>query len=471
VSTATPGKRRLGEILVERGFVTPDQLREALRVQYQEGKRLGEILVEMGALSMDELNWALSELLSIPYVEFREEMVDLDLARTLPEDLLRRHEAFPVLRVGDELTVIITDPTNKQAVSDLEAVTGSKVSIAIASRETLLHLLDRAFPGGKSTGKPTGVRYAEVGTSQGAVDSDPTGVAQVYALLLGALREDATEVHVEPLADEVRVRNRVDGRLVERVRLPKALLNPVVARFRILGGLRAESGPRQSHVRTRLEQQEVELELLFFPTIQGEAVTVKIAQRRAGSPTLEAFDLDGAARDALQRMIASHGLVFVTGWDPRGRAALLYALAQVAAAPTKKVVTLERAVSYVVPDFVQVEVPGDFAEGAATILTHPADVLLVEDVAASGTCLAAIGSAEQGALVLGGLGFGTNATGLAHLLALDVPRMPLLLETAGVANVHRQGARYRVGVLPMDEELRHELLTRQGAPGWTSRIS
>jgi type IV pilus assembly protein PilB len=471
VSVNPPGKRRLGEILVERGFVTPDQLREALRVQYQEGKRLGEILVEMGALSMDELNWALSELLSIPYVEFREEMVDLDLARTLPEDLLRRHEAFPVLRVGDELTVIITDPTNRLAVSDLEAVTGTKVSIAIASRETVLHLLDRAFPGGKPASKSPGVRYAEVGTSQAPADSDPTGVAQVYALLLGALREDATEVHVEPLADDVRVRNRVEGRLVERARLPKALLGAVVTRFRILGGLRAESGPRQSHVRTRLEQQEVELELLFFPTIQGEAVTVKIAQRRAGPPTLEAFDLDSTVRGALQRLAASNGLVFVTGWDPRGRAALLYALAQMAAAPTKKVVTLERAVSYVVPDFVQVEVPGEFAEGAATILTHPADVLLVEDLTASGTCLAAIGSAEQGTLVLGGLGFGTNATGLAHLLALDVPRMPLLAATAGLANVHRQGARYRVGVLPMDEELRHELLTRQGAPGWTSRIS
>jgi type IV pilus assembly protein PilB len=471
VSSPPPGKRQLGEILVERGFVSPDQLRQALRVQYQEGKRLGEILVEMGALSSDELNWALSELLGIPYVEFREEMVDLDLARTLPEELLRRHEAFPVLRVGDELTVILTDPTNQQAVSDLEAVTGTKVSIAIASRETLLPLLDRAFPGAKPAGRAPGVRYAEVGAGHAPADSDPTGVAQVYALLLGALREDATEIHVEPLADEVRVRNRVEGRLVERARLPKALLGPVVARFRILGGLRAESGPRQSHVRTRLEQQEVELELLFFPTIQGEAVTVKIAQRRASPPTLEALDLDGAGREALQRLIAGSGLVFVTGWDPRARAALLYALAQAAAAPTKKVVTLERAVSYVVPDFVQVEVPGEFSEGAATILTHPADVLVVEDLAAGETCLAAIGSAEQGALVLGGLGFGTNATGLAHLLALDVPRMPLLSVTAGLANVHRQGARHRVGVLPMDEELRHELLTRQGAPGWTSRIS
>lgn len=466
-----PDKRRLGEILVERGFVTPDQLREALRVQYQEGKRLGEILLEMGALGADELNWALSELLGIPYVEFREEMVDLDLARTLPEEVLRRHEAFPVLRVGDELTVILTDPTNQQVVLELEAIAGGRVSIAIASRETVLHLLDRAFP--PSAPRSAAVRFADIAPAPAAAGSeaDPTGVAQVYAMLLGALREEATEIHLEPAPDEVRVRNRVDGRLIERGRLPRALLGPVVSRFRILAGLRGEPLPRQSHVRTRLEQQEVELEILFFPTINGDAVTVKISPRPPGVPTLEAFDLDAAPREALRRLAGGPGLVFVTGWDPRGRATLLYALAHAAAGPDRKVVTLERAVSCVVPEFVQVEVPGEFADGAATILTHPADVVVVEDLTAAAACLAAIGSAEQGALVLGGLGFGTTTTGLAHLLALDLPRVPLVSVTTGLVNVQRVGARYRVGVLAMDEELRHELLTRQGPPGWMSRTS
>jgi type II secretory ATPase GspE/PulE/Tfp pilus assembly ATPase PilB-like protein len=463
------GKRRLGEILVERGFVSTEQLREALRSQYQEGKRLGEILVEMGALTADELNWALSELLGVPYVEFREEMVDLDLARSLPEEVLRRHLAFPVLRIGDELTVILSDPTNQQAVVELEAVTAARVSVAIASRETIQHFLDRAFP--PSASRPSGVRYAEVAAAQATAESDPTGVAQVYALLLGALREEATEIHVEPQPTEVRIRNRVDGRLVERARLPRTLLGPLISRFRILAGLRGEMGPHQSHVRTRLEQQEVELELLFYPTIYGDAVTVKVSQRGMGPPTLEAFDLDGAARETLLRFATGPGLVFVTGWDPRGRAALLYALAQAAANPSKKVMTLERAVGFVVPEFVQVEVPGEFAENAATILMHPADVVVVEDVTATATCLAAIGSAEQGALVVGGLGFGTNATGLAHLLSLDLPRVPLLSATTGLANVHRHGSRHRVGVLPMDEELRHELLTRQGPHGWMSRIS
>jgi type IV pilus assembly protein PilB len=425
----------------------------------------------MKALTADELNWALSELLGIPYVEFREEMVDLELARTLPEEVVRRQHAFPVLRVGDELTVILADPTNQQAVVELEAVTGCRVAVAIASRETIQHLLDRAFPG--TGGRPAagGVRYADVAAGQVAPETDPTGVAQVYALLLGALREEATEIHVEPGPDEVRIRNRVDGRLAERGRVPRALLTPIVSRFRILAGLRGETVPHQSHVRTRLEHQEVELELLFYPTIYGDAVTVKVSQRGMGPPTLEVFDLEPSSREVLQRFATGPGLVFVTGWDPRGRAALLYALAQQAAAPTKKVMTLERSVSFVVPDFVQVEVPGEYTENAATILGHPADVVIAEDLAAASTCLAAIGAAEQGGLVLGGLGFGTNATGLAHLFSLDVPRVPLLSATTGLVNVHRHGARHRVGVLPMDEELRHELLTRQGPQGWMSRIS
>ena len=469
-----PTKRRLGEILVERGFVTPDQLREALRSQYQEGKRLGEILIEMGALTADELNWALSELLGIPYVEFRDEMVDLDLARGMPEELLRRHEAFPVLRVGEELTVIMTDPTNQQAVVELEALTGARVSLAIASRETVLHLLDKTFPPGTTrpgASRPPAIRYAEVAPGPAATESDPTGVAQVYALLLGALREEATEIHVEPMAEDVRVRDRVEGRLVERARLPRNLLGPVISRFRILAGLRGETPPRQSHVRTRLEQQEVELEILFFPTIHGEAVTVRISQRRVGPPTLDSFELDGAVRDALGRLTAGTGLVFVTGWEPAARGALLYALAQAASAPTKKVVTLERAVSHVVPGFVQVEVPGEFAETAAVMLGQPADVVVVEELAASALCLAAIASAEQGALVLAGLACGTSHSGLVHLLGLDVPRGALVAATAALANVRREGSRHRVTVLAVTDELRGELLSRQGTPPWTSRIS
>lgn len=459
-------KRRLGEILVERGFVSPAQLQEALRVQYREGKRLGEILLEMGALSADELNWALSELLGIPYVEFSEEMVDLELARTLPEAVLRRHLAFPVLQAGGELTAILADPLDQAAILALEGLTGRRVQVAIASSEMIVRLLDKAFP--PTAPRPGGVRYAEVGASRAPIDADATGVAQVYALLLGALREEATEVHLEPLPAEIRVRYRVDGRLIERAHLPKARLGAVVSRFRILAGLGGESLPCHAKVRTRLEEQEVELELLFFPTLHGEAVTVRLSQRGLEAPSLEVFDLDGASHDGLVRLLASPGIVFVTGRDAPARIALLYALAMAAAAPTKKTLTLEHATSYVVSHFVQVEAPTSFGETVATILAHPTDVALVEDLGSIPACLAALGAAEQGGLVLGGLASGTNATGLAHLLSLDLPRLPLLGATSGLVNVRRQGKTYCAGLLGMTDELRREL-GRQGP--WTSRIS
>ena len=134
--------RRFGELLVDRGFISADQLRDALRIQGHEKKRLGRVLLDMGALSVDQLNWALSELVGVPYVDLTEDMVDLDLVRTLPEEVLRRHQAVPVLRVADEMTVILADPTDQQALRDLEVLSGVRVRPALAAQATVAKILD-----------------------------------------------------------------------------------------------------------------------------------------------------------------------------------------------------------------------------------------------------------------------------------------------------------------------------------------
>jgi len=452
-------ERRLGEILVERGVISAEQLREALHLRTQEQKQLGQTLVEMGALTSDEMNWARSELFGVPYVDLTEEMVDLNLARTLPEEALRRHQAVPLVRVGNEITVALPDPTNRQAVMELEALSGATVRIAMAARETVAQLLDRAFP--PSAAARDGVRYPEVRAIEAPTEADPTGVAQAYALLIGALREQATEIHVEPLPEEIRVRYRIDGRLVERARLPRSALVPTLVRFRVLAGLRGESLPTATQVRTRLDGREVELDLLFYRSLYGESVTVSI-WRALETPTLESLELEPSVRDAISRLlVVEGGLVLVTGSESRARAALLYAMARAVSAPAKKTLTLERAVSFVMPEFVQVEVPGDFGAAAATILTQPTDIALVEDVASAPACLAAFSSAQRGTLVLGGLGFATNAIGLSHVVALDVPRNALLATIRGLVHVRRRGLRYWVDeVLPMTDELRRGLTSR-----------
>jgi type II secretory ATPase GspE/PulE/Tfp pilus assembly ATPase PilB-like protein len=456
--TETP-KRKIGDILLQRGFITEDQLRAALGT----GKRVGEALLAMGALTTDELNWALSELLGVPYVEFSDEMVDLDLARTVSEDLLRRHTVLPVLRVGDQMTVIMADPTNRVAIHELEQLTGLQVTVALAARETVLHLLDRAFPRREAAQ----VRFADVEADVTA-SGGPTE-AQVYNHILGAIRDGATEIHLEPGSEAVRVRHRIDGRLVERARRPAGELGPVLTRLRTMAGLGSAVAPVQGRLRTRLQRQEVDLELHLFPSVHGEAASLRIWRGPAEAPRIEDLGLAPRTRAALARLARPPGLVVVASRDPRARAAVLYAMARAAAAEGRKVVTIERTVAFVVPDYVQVELSARFADGAPAVLLQPLDVALVEELDA-GTVRSALEAVGEGALVIGGLPTASGRAGVAGLLSGPVPRGGLLDALRGVVSVGRTGAAYRLEVLTMTEGLRRELL-REGQGPWTSPTS
>ena len=274
--------QRLGEVLVQRGLVTREQLDEALARQRVSGRRVGELLLAMGAITQEQLSWALSEALHIPLVELSDEVIDLEAARSLPEALLRRHEAVPVLRVGGELTVLLADPTNRQAAVELEALSGARVTVALAAREAVLHFIDRAFPASTGPAAPgTGG-----GNGHGAL-VDLTGVSQVFALLLDAVRGHASELYLDPAPNGVLVRIRIDGRLLDRAWFGLELLAPITFRLRLLAGVRSENGSREARVRTRLDGRETELEFHFLPTLAGEAVAIRFSPVSTEAPTLE----------------------------------------------------------------------------------------------------------------------------------------------------------------------------------------
>ncbi len=266
-------ERCLGTFLVQRGFISAEQLEEASLQRRQEGRKgLWQILLEMVVVSPDQLNRARAEMLGRPLVEFREQTVDLELVRTIPEEVLRRHQAVPVRQEGSELAVLLPDPTNRQAVVELEAVTGAKVVTAIAFPDTIARLLDKAFP-------PSGhadrrVERADT-RAEVPIEGDADGIAQVFTLLLGGLREGATVIEIEPLAEDARIRYQTNGRLVERARLPRTAVGPIVSRLRILAG-QSDPPPLLAYVRTRLEGYDVELELQFLATLHGEAVSARL---------------------------------------------------------------------------------------------------------------------------------------------------------------------------------------------------
>ncbi len=217
-------EHRLGECLIDRGFVTAEQLQEARLIQRREGtRRLYQILLEMVAVSPDQLNRARAQLLGVPPVEFREAAVDLALARALPEAVLRRHQAVPVRRTGDTLAVVMVDPTDRRALVELETVSGTTVNAAIAFQDAISRLLDRAFPpapGATPAGRPPAPLAAALD-----LEGEPTGVRSLYALLLDSLAAGASEIRIEPHADAVVVLTRLAGRLVD----PDQILGAAVA--------------------------------------------------------------------------------------------------------------------------------------------------------------------------------------------------------------------------------------------------
>ena len=463
-------RQRLGDVLLERELITRAQLDEALARHRLNGRRLGEVLLSMGAITQEQLTWGLSEALHIPFVELSDEVVDLEVARSLPEAVLRRHEAVPILRVADEMTVLVADPTNRQTAIELEALSGSRVSMALAAREAVLHFLDRAFPDSKGAGHQGPGANGQTGQVV-----DLTGVSHVFALLLGAVRDRASELYLEPAPNGVLVRVRVDGRLLDRAWFDRELLAPITFRLRVLAGLRGEPAPRLARVRTRLEGRDTELEFFFFPTLSGEAVTVRFQPMVVEAPTLLTLGASEPVHRLLVELVGDvttsaspGGLVVVAGPDTRARAEVLYALARAAAAPGRRVLTLERRASFVVPGFLQVELPVDFGTEAPTVLSQPADVILVEDITPPPLAAAALATAEQGTLVLAGLGLGSARSALTYLATVDL-RGPLLGLTRGVVGVQRHGGGLTVDALSLTPALRRDLIERKDP--WTSPSS
>jgi type IV pilus assembly protein PilB len=470
---------RLGEVLLQRELVTREQLDEALARQRMGRRRLGEVLISMGAITQEQLSWALSESLHIPFVELSDEVIDLEVARSLPESVLRRHEAVPVLRVSNEMTVLLADPTNRQAAIELEALSGARVTVALAAREAVLHFIDRAFPESRRLAtRPNGGTNGsanEGANGQTGAAADLTGVSQVFALLLGAARDRATELHLEPAPNGVLVRVRVDGQLLDRAWFDRELLAPITFRLRLLAGLKGEPAPRLARIRTRLDGRDTELEFFFFPTLSGEAVTVRFQPVAIEAPTLDTLGASERVHRLLVELVVGAslpgdqgGLVVVAGPDSRTRAQVLYALAGATATTGRRVVTVERRVSFVVPGFLQIELSADFGAEAATVLTQPADVILLEDMGPPALATAALASAEQGTLVLAGLGLGSVRSALAYLATVDL-RGPLLALTRGVVEVRRSGCGLTVDALSLTPALRRDLIERKDP--WTSPTS
>jgi type IV pilus assembly protein PilB len=428
--TVQPGRRRIGDLFVGHGLIDEQQLAEALEVQRQTGGRLGEILVGLGHISSMDASRILAERLSMPFVDLGNSTVDELIAQRIPEEIARRYRAIPLEESEGIMRVAMVDPTDVFALDDLQVITSCQIMPVVADAFQLAAVANRIWT------RPTmesqiddasDLSEDEPGTVVLTEAEDAPIVRLVDAMISQATDERASDIHIEPTADRVRIRFRVDGVLHDASSTPKNVLRPVVSRLKVMGGCDISNSrtPQDGRFSVRGAQREVDVRLTTLPTSMGEAVVMRLLDKTHGVFALDdlGFEPDELARFQ-QSYAASQGAILTAGPTGSGKTSTLYATLRELNEPGRSIVSVEDPVEYHMDGIKQVQVGRrggvGFAGALRAILRADPDVILIGEIRDTETAVIAAEAALTGHLVLSTIHTLSAATVPVRLMEMGI---------------------------------------------------
>ncbi len=419
-SEALFSEQRLGEILVRRGFVDQAALDEALAVQTEKGGRLGDILVGQKALAEEQLLRALAEQLDLPLIEtIDDRSIPDDLIARVPINFAKQYRLVPLRRTEDDIVLVASaDPLAVGALDDLAVLLAAPIEVNLAPTVRVIEAINHAYDRGTAHAAAAMEEMSEAELDTFAQDfeeavdlldaADEAPIIRlVNSLISQAVKEHASDIHIEPGEKDISVRFRIDGILYEKIRPPRKLLASIISRVKIQAGLNiAEKRlPQDGRIRIKIAGKDIDIRVATAPTSHGERVTMRLLDR--SSVILDLTDL-GFGPDHLKVMNGliqrSHGIILVTGPTGSGKTTTLYAALTVINKPDLNILTIEDPVEYQLAGISQTQVSPKinltFASGLRSFLRHDPDVIMVGEIRDLETAEIAIQAALTGHLVL-----------------------------------------------------------------------
>jgi type IV pilus assembly protein PilB len=419
MSTAT-GVRRLGNVLIERGYLTLEQLQSALSHQQKSGRSrlLGEILIELELCSEEQVVEAVADEYGVPFARLEPRLADARIVDLLPREFIERHLVFPLFKIRGKLFVAVTEPSNLYLVGELRAVTKLEIELVAASSKDIRRMIT-TLPDSKTFviediiednehGEVTLIESAveDIGEVEEVAGQSPV-IRLVNYVIYNAVKEGASDIHIEPAERCMRVRFRIDGKLYKSLEVPQHLIGPVTSRIKIMASLDISERrlPQDGCVNVRLDNRKIDLRVSTFPGSRGEKTVIRVLDTRNVSLNLR--DL-GFAEDVLTAFQANirvpNGIILVTGPTGSGKTSTLYgALAEIASMENN-VCTVEDPIEYRLPLInqfqVQEKVGLTFSKALRTLLRQDPDVIMVGEIRDQETARTAIQAALTGHLVL-----------------------------------------------------------------------
>ena len=466
----SPGRRRrLGELLIDAGVIGEDQLAHAL-ASSPPGERIGQTLLRLGMVDELEVAHALASQLGLEFVDLTGTTPHPLAVDRVPSRLAERHQLVPLSFDDGLLTIAMADPADVVALDDIRVVSGvrgiRRLSAAASDVERLRRRAYRADAQQDAIDEAAGTE--EQDADDDVVEEQPV-VKLVTSILDDAVTSRASDIHVEPHADGVRVRLRVDGVLREAMDLPRSLGRQVSSRLKIMASMDIAERrlPQDGRAEAKVNGQPVDLRVSTMPTLYGETVVLRVLPRGADLVSLEELGLSASSReeltDALQR---PQGLVLVTGPTGSGKTTTLYAgLAEVSDV-TRNVLTLEDPVEVQLPGVNQTQIESriglTFARGLRHVLRQDPDVVLVGEIRDQETAQLAVEASFTGHLVLATLHTNNAPSAIARLV--DLGADPFLISSSVLLVLAQRLARRVCDSCAVEDHPEATTLERLGPP-------
>lgn len=438
---------KLGEILVKEGLITEEQLAKAIQAQKQEGKRIGEVLLKLGLVSEKDIVVTLGKQLNIPYASLAKGLLEPDLNQDLdklvPESFARHYYVIPLSRNLNSLTVALADPLDVIMMDNLKKLTGCEINPIISSESDIKKAIDKFYGEQDLLKAAITESYEEESITQDAEKADAEGglsldtliaraeeapvVKLVDLILRQAIKERASDIHIEPFGDRISIRYRIDGVLYEIPPPAYHLLLPIVSRIKILAKLDiAEKRlPQDGGFLVKIENTTIDLRVSTIPTVFGEKAVLRILDKSRvpldlGQLGFETKDLENY-RKAIQ---SPWGLVFLTGPTGCGKTTTLYATLNEIKSPHKNLLSIEDPVEYRLEGINQVQVKPEigltFANGLRAFLRQDPNIIMVGEVRDLETAQICVRAALTGHLVFSTLHTNDAATAIGRLIDIGV---------------------------------------------------
>ncbi len=428
-------KKKIGDLLVEKGYITGQQLEEAVREQAVSGRRLGEVLIDLGHITEEQLTDSISDRLSVPKISLTSMVLDPKVVQRVSVDLARRYTLIPVFAVGNTLTLAMADPLNVVAIEGIKYLTGCNIRRAVASpseiraainenysiADSLHHLMDSR--------KDTETKTAVAPPSVEKVESESSIANFVDLILSTAIRDRATDIHIEPEEARLRIRYRIDGVMREEAAPSKSMQSELVSRIKIAANLDVSEKrlPQDGRFMTELEGAVVDLRVSTLPTIHGEKVVIRLLDRRN---LLLSFEQLGFSANVVQSWMnvirKPEGLILITGPTSSGKTSTLYTTLQEINSIEKNIITVEDPVEYSLTLINQIQINEKagltFPSTLRAILRQNPDIIMIGEIRDTETAHMAIRSALTGHLVFSTIHTNDAPSAIARLVDMGLER-------------------------------------------------